>query len=78
MAKLSLTSLLGGLFSRSALNTNFTKIANEFQNKVLYRDNPAGEPNQMENELDMNNNQIINLPTATSATGLLSSPVLSL
>jgi hypothetical protein len=68
MAKLSLTSLLGGLFSRSALNTNFSKIQTELNDKVLYRDNPSGEPNSMNNVLDMNSNQIINLPTATNAT----------
>jgi hypothetical protein len=63
LAKLSLTSLLGGLFSRSALNTNFSKILTELNDKVLYRDNPSGEPNSMSNELDMNSQRVINLPT---------------
>ena len=44
------------------INQNFTDIENEFQNKVLYRDNPMGEPNTVEDDIDMNGNRIINLP----------------
>lgn len=44
------------------INENFRKIAKEFNEKVLYRDNPKGEPNEMENHLDMNGNRIYNLP----------------
>ena len=45
------------------MNENFTKLEQELQNKVLYRDNPTGEPNQMENDLDMNSNDILNVGT---------------
>lgn len=68
MAKISLTSILGGLFSRAALNRNFDKIVDEFNNRVLYRDNPPGTANQMKNELDMNRNRIVNVPTPTSSS----------
>jgi len=66
MAKLTLTSLLGGMFSRNSLNSNFTKIETELNSKVLYRDNPDGEPNSMENELDMNSNKIVNVAAPSS------------
>lgn len=46
----------------SNINNNFSEIENQLNNKVLYRDNPFGEPNHMENTLDMNSNRIINLP----------------
>ena len=68
MAKITLTSLLGGLFSRSALNRNFDKIVDEFNNRVLYRDNPPGTANQMKNELDMNRNRIVNVSTPESSS----------
>src|SRR5690625_234775 len=44
------------------INDNFRKIEEELNEKVLYRDNPVGEPNEMENDLDMNGNRIYNLP----------------
>lgn len=44
------------------LNQNFTDIEQEFQNNIFYRDNPEGEPNHMEQDLDMNSNRILNLP----------------
>lgn len=52
------------------INSNFTKIEDELQSKVLYRDNPTGEPNQMENDIDLNNNDLLNvgLLSATDIT----------
>lgn len=66
MAKLSLNDVSSG-YNRSKINQNFTDIESELQNKVLYRDNPDGEPNQMENELDMNSNDIANVNTLSAA-----------
>jgi hypothetical protein len=60
MAKIDLNTVSSGYLSQAALNANFTAIENEFQNKVLYRDNPSGEPNSMQNDLDMNGFHILN------------------
>lgn len=49
-----------------AYNENFRKLEVELQDKVLYRDNPTGEPNQLENDIDMNGNRVYNLPLPTS------------
>ena len=68
MSKIDLESTLSGYQAAASLRRNFEAIEAEFQDKVLYRDNPAGEPNSMENDLDMNSNRIINLPSATSAS----------
>ncbi len=68
MAKLSLPGVGTGFQSTTRINSNFNSIEDEFQSKVLYRDNPDGEPNAMQNNLDMNSNRILNLPIATSAT----------
>lgn len=69
MAKLPLSPILSG-YSLDLINTNFVDVADEFQNKVLYRDNPIGEPNSMENDIDMNSNNILNagVVNATSFT----------
>lgn len=64
MAKIDLETTSSSYQSTASINRNTEAIEAEFQNKVLYRDNPDGEPNQMENALDMNSNQIINLPSA--------------
>src|SRR5512139_2944984 len=44
------------------INNEFADIADHLKNKVLYRDNTTGEPNSMNNDLDMNSNRILNLP----------------
>lgn len=60
MSKLTLNTLVGGLASLSKLNANFSAIATALQDQVLYRDNPDGEPNSMETDLDMNSQDILN------------------
>ena len=60
MTKIDIVPITGG-FNLSAINQNFDDIAAELNDKVLYRDNPVGEPNQMLNDLDMNGNDILNL-----------------
>lgn len=63
--KITLADTKSG-YNRSTINNNFQKIQEELNNKVLYRDNPAGEPNQLENDLDANSNRITNLPSPVS------------
>lgn len=51
-------------YSTGAINTNFQIIENYINQSLLNRDNLAsGEPNQMENALDMNGNVILNIGT---------------
>ena len=61
MAKINISNITSGYTSTTALNNAFDAIETELNNKVLYRNNPSGEPNQMENDLDMNSNNIINV-----------------
>lgn len=65
MAKIDLPTISSGYASNTTFNTTFTTIENEFQQKVLYRDNPSGEPNSMQNDLDMNSNDINNVKDIT-------------
>ena len=65
MAKIDLPTISSGYASNTTFNTTFTAIENEFQQKVLYRDNPAGEPNSMQNDLDLNSNDINNVKDIT-------------
>lgn len=55
--------------SITTINANFDKIVEEFQDKVLYRDSPTGEPNTVENNIDMNGFDIINVKEVYSASG---------
>ncbi len=63
--KIELDDTLSGR-DLSKIGANFQKIENALNTQVLYRDNPEGEPNQMENLLDMNGERIINLPAPVS------------
>lgn len=59
MSKVELDPIASG-YNLSKINNNFQKIESELNNKVLYRDSPAGEPNHMEVDLDMNDHSILN------------------
>lgn len=62
MAKFEIKTILSGFASAGVLDSNFSTIQTELNDKVLYRNNTSGEANQMEQDLDMNSNRIINLP----------------
>ena len=68
MAKITIASIVSGFRSVTAFNTNFQSITTDLNNKVLYRDNPGGEPNEMKNSLDMNSHTILNLPVPLTGT----------
>ena len=61
MAKITLNDLTTNYGSQTLHNTNNGEIESHLNNKILYRDNPDGEPNQMENNLDMNSHSILNV-----------------
>jgi len=65
MAKIVLNDLTSNYGSQTLHNTNNGEIESHLNSKVLYRDNPSGEPNQMENDLDMNSNDILNGASAS-------------
>ena len=62
MAKITLSNVASG-YNRQNINTNFEEIETALEDKVLYRDNPTGEPNQMEQDIDMNGNSLLNYST---------------
>ena len=49
-------------FNTSTINSNFQKIEDALNTQVLYRDVPVGTDNAMQDNLDMNNKRIYNLP----------------
>jgi hypothetical protein len=65
MAKITLNPVASG-YNVSNINSNFDALVEELQSKVLYRDNPTGEPNSMSQDMDMNSNTIYNLPNAVA------------
>lgn len=63
--KIELDDTLSGR-DLSKIQANFQKVENALNDNVLWRDNVEGEPNQMEDLLDMNGQRIINLPVPGS------------
>lgn len=64
MSKIVLNDVTN-LNTLSVINDNFDKIEQELQNKVMYRDNPEGEPNTLENDVDANGNSLYNVNNLT-------------
>ncbi len=62
--KVKLETVESGFMTTTLLNENFVKTQNTLNDKVLFRENPDGTPNEMKNSLDMNSNRILNLPEA--------------
>lgn len=60
MSKIDLNNVTSG-FNVSTINANFQKIEDALNYSVLYRDPPIGEPNTMQDNLDMNGKRIYNL-----------------
>ena len=61
MAKILLPDIASQFASQEALNERFEEIARQLNDKVLYRENPETEPNEMRNDLDMGLNDILNI-----------------
>ena len=55
-----------GAQNLSAINENFQTLADTLNNRVFFRDNPVGEPNQVITDVDMNGQRIYNLPQPIS------------
>lgn len=71
MAKITttdLTTLANDTSATNTVNLNSQALATELNDKVLYRNNPVGEPNQMENDLDLNSNDILNVASLQTTT----------
>lgn len=66
MAKITINPIVGSYASVPALNARLQQIEDELNNKVLYRANPAGEANEMANDVDMAGFQILNAGAFTS------------
>lgn len=65
MSKIDLDPITSG-YNLSKINANFQKLEDELNNKVLYRNHPAGEPNSMSSNLDMNSRSILNASKISS------------
>lgn len=76
MTKIVLDDVASG-YNLSKINNNFEELASELQDKILYRSNPTGEPNQMENPLDMNSRDILNTGVIYASTLVLGGEVVA-
>ena len=69
MSKIDLDSVNSG-FNLGIINDNFAKLQTLIDGKLLSRDS-GGEPNTMEESLDMNSNPILNLPVPVNPTDVV-------
>ena len=60
MAKITIDDILTQFASSQSINSRFQQIEDDLNNKVLYRNNPTGEPNYMVSDFDMANNDLLN------------------
>ncbi len=63
MAKILLSPITGAYASVTAINARLQLIEDTFNNNVLWRDGFVGEPNVMDNDLDMGDFNILNYST---------------
>ena len=70
MSKITLSNINGG-YDLSKINTNFQLIADEFNNKVLYRNNPIGEANTLQSDIDLNGKRLYNAVSSPSTSDLV-------
>jgi hypothetical protein len=70
MAKITIDPIVGSYASVTALNLRLQQVADAFNDDVLWRDNPVGEVNTMQNDLDMNGYTILNADIELSASTL--------
>jgi hypothetical protein len=68
MSKIVIPSLTASYVSVPKLNEYFQSLEDELNDKVLYRDSPEGEPNIMQNDLDMNSNDVLNVNNIQTTT----------
>lgn len=77
MAKITLSDVQSGFGLPAAINDRLQQVEDELNNKVLYRDNPVGESNQMENDIDLNSNDILNVSNLSTDVLYLGGVVVS-
>jgi hypothetical protein len=60
MAKIVLDNIASG-YNLNKINSNFDTIAAALNDEVLYRDNPVGEPNALQTDVDCNSKNLYNI-----------------
>lgn len=68
MAKITLNDVTN-INAVSVINSNFDRIEQEFQERVLYRDNFTGEDNTVQNDIDLNGFDLLNVGDVVSVNG---------
>ena len=61
MTKITIPPVSGGFDLKTTVDARFQQVEDELNTKVLYRDNPIGEDNVLENDIDLNSNDLLNI-----------------
>ena len=68
MAKITIPAVTGGFSLLTDVNARLQQVEDELNTKVLYKTNPAGEDNSLDNDIDMDGNDILNIGTVNAST----------
>lgn len=70
MSKIILDNLenIDSGFGIAKINSNFQKIADNLNEKVLFRDNPAGEANDLKQDVNLNGKDLYNIGSLKATT----------
>jgi hypothetical protein len=68
MAKYTPETLQGGFSDKDTINAEFQKIATIINTEMLSRSNQIGEPNQLQDDIDVNSKILYNIPAGTEGS----------
>tara|TARA_R110000824_G_C14897063_1_gene645058 strand:+ start:56 stop:592 length:537 start_codon:yes stop_codon:yes gene_type:complete len=69
LAKITIPAVSKGTGLAVSVDARFQQIEDEFNNKVLYRDNPQGEDNSFKGDVDFGSKDILNVNNLEVLTG---------
>ena len=71
MAKITIPPVSGGFDLKTTVDARFQQVEDELNNKVLYKTNPIGEDNSLDNDIDMDGYDLLNIGTVNAAQVLV-------
>ena len=60
MAKITIPPVSGGFDLKTTVDARLQQVEDELNTKVLYKTNPVGEDNSLDNDIDMDGNDLLN------------------
>lgn len=71
LTKITIPPVSGGFELKNTVDARFQQIEDELNTKVLYKTNPVGEDNSLDNDIDMDGYDLLNTGTVNADTILV-------